>query len=115
MVQRMSENTTQAERPMIDPQSVVTAAPVAVAAPSDVDCVVHNLETGATYRLNDIGARIWELVEAGTTIRDVTTTLQAEFRLPDDVTLEQVANDVVKVMTDLHQYGLVVFTAPDQR
>jgi hypothetical protein len=115
MVQRMTEHTPQAERPTIEPRSFVNAAPVAVAAPSDTDCVVHNLETGATYRLNDVGARIWELVETGTTITEVTATLRAEFQLSEDVTPQQVTDDVVNVIADLHQYGLVVIDASDQR
>lgn len=111
----MSTNETQVEQQPIDRDRGVIAAPVAVAAPTDVDCVVHNLETGATYRLNDVGARVWELLETGNTIADITTAIRAEYRLPDEVTPQQVVDDITKIVTDLHQYGLVVLSAPDQR
>jgi len=107
----MTENTTQAERLPIDPHDVFTVAPVAVAAPDDVDCVIHNIETGATYRLNDVGTRVWELLESSATAADITTTIQAEYQLPGDVTPQAVADDVTKIMTDLRQFGLIALSA----
>lgn len=98
----------------IDRQRVMIVAPVAVAAPNDVDCVVHNLETGITYRLNDVGARVWELLEMGNSIDDITATIRGEYGFPDDVAPAQVADDVSKVVTDLHQFGLVVPSDPDR-
>jgi hypothetical protein len=92
----------------INLHDIITAAPVAVAAPTEVDCVVHNLQTGATYRLNDVGARIWELVEAGSTIADILLKLRAEYDLPDDVSTQHVESDVMSIITELHQYGLIV-------
>ena len=111
----MSEHETKLAQHTMDPNRVITAAPVAVAAPSDIDCVVHNLETGATYRLNDVGARVWELLEAGHTIADMVAALRAEYQMPDNVPAEQVESDVTKIVADLHQYGLVVPAIPDRR
>jgi hypothetical protein len=108
----MSDDPETAQR-SIDRQCVMTVSPVAVAAPTDLDCVVHNLETGATYRLNDVGARVWELLEIGGTVDDIATTIRAEYGLPDEVTAEQVADDISKVVADLHQYGLVVPSTVD--
>jgi hypothetical protein len=107
----VTDNETAIEP--IDPHRVITVAPVAVAAPGTEDCVVHNLETGATYRLNDVGAKVWELLEATSTIADITSAIRTEYRLPDDVTPQQVLDDVTKVIGDLHQYGLVILD--DQR
>ena len=108
----MNGDDAKIEQPAIDARAVVTAAPVAVAAPNDVDCVVHNLETGATYRLNDVGARVWELVEQSSTITEIATAIRTEYRLPDDVTPQEVADDVTRIVADLHQYGLVVLDIP---
>jgi hypothetical protein len=110
----MSENTTQVQQP-IAPGLFITVAPIAVAAPSDADCVVHNLATGATYRLNDVGARVWEHLEAGSTIADIAAAIRAEYRLPEEITPEHVTDDIMKIVTDLHQYGLVTLGTTDQR
>jgi hypothetical protein len=73
----------------------------------------NGIITGTTYRLNDVGAKVWELLETGSTVADITTAIRQEYRLPDDVTPQQVTDDVTKIITDLHQYGLVVFGAAD--
>jgi hypothetical protein len=91
----------------IPPHASITIAPIAVATPTDTDCLVHNLETGTTYRLNDVGARIWELLETGTTIADTTAAIRSEYRVPDDISGDQVAADVTAIVMDLHRYGLV--------
>jgi hypothetical protein len=78
-----------------------------VAAQTDVDVVVHNLQNSTNYRLNDVGMRIWELLESGQSIRSIGDTLIAEYRLPDDVSADAVRNDVLAVITELHRYGLI--------
>lgn len=104
----MNSNETENEaRQPIDLRGVVQPAPVAVAVPGDLDCVLHNLQTGVTYRLNDVGARIWELVETGHTVADIQAQLTNEYHLPDGVSTEQVKRDVATIVTELHTYGLV--------
>jgi Coenzyme PQQ synthesis protein D (PqqD) len=101
--------TENGNHPTIDVNIVVTPAPVAVAVPGESDCVLHNLETAATYRLNDVGARIWELIENSHTVAEIQAQLCADYRMPDDVSAQQVAQDVANVITELHQYGLLTF------
>jgi hypothetical protein len=104
-----------AVHPSIEPQSVITIAPSAVGAPSETDCVVHNLQTGATYRLNDIGARIWEWMESDRhTVGDIVARLQTEYRLPEGVTSQQIEKDVIAIAQDLHQFGLIVLDPPSR-
>jgi hypothetical protein len=102
-----------AAQPVIHLSSVISVAPIAVAAPNDVDCVVHNLQTGATYRLNDVGARIWELLETGLDPAGIVSTLRAEYRLPDGVAADQIENDVLTVIADLYRYGLLTVQDTD--
>jgi Coenzyme PQQ synthesis protein D (PqqD) len=106
----MSESESKATAQPVDPSDYITVSAVAVGAPGDADCVVHNLETNETYRLNDIGARIWELLESGSTIATLAGVLRDEYRLPDDLQPEQVQLDVAAVVADLHQKGLLVVT-----
>lgn len=104
----MSDNTQSVREPLVDIYAPLCVAPVAVAAPNDTDCIVHNLQTGATYRLNDVGMRIWELLETGSTVADITVALRREYRLPDDIAFEQVEADVQAIVADLRHYGLLV-------
>ncbi len=98
------EGTTRAR---LDINSGVTVSAYAVAAPGDTDTVVHNLQTHANYRLNDIGSRIWELLEGGATIRSIVATIEAEYAMPVDVAPGQVQRDVLTIVTALSEYGLL--------
>jgi hypothetical protein len=102
----MSDNGITASDP-IPPHASISIAPTAVATPTDTECLVHNLETGTTYRLNDVGTRIWELLETGSTIADTTAVIRSEYRVPDDISSDQIAADITAIVTDLHRYGLV--------
>ena len=102
----MSEAPTDREA-VLDPDRLISVAPPAVAATNEWDTVVHNLQTGASYRLNDIGTRIWQLIETGATVSTITATIRAEYALPDDLSSEQVLRDVLTVVSNLRSYGLV--------
>jgi hypothetical protein len=92
---------------VFDLDGVIAIPSHTVAAPTDIDVVVHNLQNGANYRLNDVGARIWELLESGNTIRSIGDSLIAEYRLPEDLTADSVRDDVLAVVGELHRYGLI--------
>jgi hypothetical protein len=91
----------------LDLQATVSPAPVAVAVPGESDCIVHNLETGQTYRLNDVGARIWELLEQGHPVAAIRAQLCNEYRLPEGISSKQIEHDVTTILTQLHEYGLL--------
>jgi hypothetical protein len=105
--------TASASAQFIDLRGVISPAPVAVAAPSDAECVVHNLETGATYRLNEVGARIWEMLEMGHTVSDIQAQLCTEYELPKGDLSQQIERDVATVLSELHRYGLVTVESTD--
>lgn len=103
----MSEGRTSDISP-IELDSIITIAAPAVAAVNDSDTVLHNLETGTSYRLNDIGTRVWELIESGaTTIAAIAASIRAEYALPPEIPPEQVQDDILSMLSELHQYGLV--------
>lgn len=107
----MSENQAS-DIPPIDVDSVVTVAAHAVAAVNDAETVLHNLQTSTNYRLDQIGTRIWELVESGSTIAAITATIRAEYALPPDIKPGQVQHDVIAILTELQRYGLVEIASP---
>jgi hypothetical protein len=61
------------------------------------------LETGAYHGVNDVGARIWRLLDGRRTVADLARALQDE--LPDAP--PQVGDDVRAFLTDLEARSLV--------
>lgn len=69
----------------------------------DGEAVLLDLASGTYFGLNEVGARVWELVEAGTTVGALRTTLLAEFDVEEGV----LATDLARLLADLEQRGLV--------
>ena len=69
----------------------------------DGEAVLLDLASGTYFGLNEVGARVWELVEAGTTLGALRNTLLAEFEVEEGV----LAADLARLLADLEQRGLV--------
>lgn len=63
-----------------------------------------DVEAGRYYLLDDIGARIWELLEFPTTMKDLVTTLMAQYEVPE----EQCRKDLEAFIGAMVEKGLVV-------
>jgi hypothetical protein len=73
------------------------------------EAVLLNLETGRYYSLNAVGARIWKLLAAGHSPPSITQQLVAAY----EVSPEQAAGDVDRLLADLRAHQLVeVVAAP---
>jgi hypothetical protein len=46
------------------------------------EAVILDLSSGVYFGLNEVGARIWELLQAGRDLRSVRATLLEEFDVP---------------------------------
>jgi hypothetical protein len=66
------------------------------------EAIVVNLEGGLYFGLDEVGCRIWSLVETRD-LEDASQALAGEF----DVTLEQARRDVVAFVQSLIDRGLV--------
>ena len=67
------------------------------------EAVLLDLASGTYFGLNDVGVRVWELVEAGTTVGALRRTLLEEFEV-DEATLTA---DLTSLLADLEMRGLV--------
>ncbi len=63
-------------------------------------------DLGAIYSLNEVGSRIWQLIEGATPVDRITASIGEEY----DVPAEQAAADVAAFLGDLEAIGLVRFT-----
>ncbi len=57
----------------------------------------------AIYTLNDVGSRIWALVESPTSVEEIVAILCDEYEAPRD----QIASDLVELLRELEANGLI--------
>ncbi len=69
----------------------------------DGQAIALNLETGQYYTLNELGTRIWALLQQEDSIAGIVRAIEAEY----EVTREQARTDLEVFLKDLQQNGLV--------
>ncbi len=65
--------------------------------------VMMNLEIGRYFTLNEVGSRIWELIDKNNEVEGIINGLLEEY----DVSREMCREQVFKYIEDLIQYGIV--------
>ncbi len=65
--------------------------------------VILGLKDGVYYELNEVGARIWRLIQQPRSVQSVIDTLLAEY----DVPARQCAADVLALAEDMVNQGLI--------
>ncbi len=83
--------------------SVVVASPDALAAQLPDEVVILNPADGVYYGLDGVGARIWELLAAPITVRDLHRTLLAEYEVDSD----RLEHDLANLLSSLREQSLV--------
>ena len=75
-----------------------------VASDIDGETVMMSIENGKYYGLDDIGSRIWELIEKPVKVSDLIDTLLERF----DVDRGTCEKDVLKFLNELDEDKIVV-------
>ena len=82
----------------------ITASDDVVARVVAGETVLLNLATGTYFGLNEVGGRIWQLLDSGgCTLAEAAVKLEAEF----EVSLEAAQADVLSLAGDLTEHGLI--------
>lgn len=68
------------------------------------EAVILDVESGTYFGLNEVGARIWQLIEEGAVLKTVCETLLDEF----EVSRDQLERDVVALAGELQSRKLIV-------
>jgi hypothetical protein len=66
--------------------------------------VLLDIEQGVCFSVNPVGTRIWQLLKHGSSLDEITDTLQEEFRLPR-AQLRLDISDFLKRLEDLRLVG----------
>ena len=94
------------EKAMFHADSVVQASPSQASCDLEGEAAILNVETGTYYGLDNVGARIWQLLQKPSRVADIRDTIVAEY----DVERERCENDLLKLLDDLAEAGLVQTT-----
>ena len=87
----------------LDENCVVAADPKQVSCEVDNEVVILHLTNGIYYGLNQVGARIWSLVQQPITIRQILEVLLAEYEVEPEVC----QRDLLGVLGELANHGLI--------
>ena len=81
----------------------LTASTDVLARDIQGETVLLDLKSDSYFGLKGVGARIWQLLAAGTSMTDMTTVLAAEF----DVSAETLTVELERFVGELVNAGLV--------
>jgi len=73
------------------------------------EVVILGLRDSVYYGLDDVGARIWDLLQTRRTLSEILDVLVTEYEVPR----ERAAADLSALVADLQGRGLVAISLPD--
>ncbi|RYX82712.1 lasso peptide biosynthesis PqqD family chaperone [bacterium] len=88
---------------MILPTTQVKASNDQVSCDLAGEAAILDLQNGIYYGLDPVGARIWELIQNPCDPKEIVSQLLDEY----DVEAEQCQNDVLTLLNELEQRGLI--------
>jgi hypothetical protein len=95
----MSETTSES----IGAQTKVKAAEGQMSCDLAGEAAILNMATGIYYGLDEVGARIWELIQDPKSVTQVRDALLEEYEVEPSV----LESDVVKLLADMKSHGLI--------
>ena len=84
--------------------SVVVAAKKQISTDLGGEAVILELESGAYYGLNDVGTRIWDLIQQPKTVNDIRDAILEEYEVEPD----RCERELLGILEDLACAGLLV-------
>ena len=85
---------------------VVVAAKDQISRDLDGEAVILNMKSGVYCGLNEVGARIWQLIQEPTNLKDVLDTLIEEY----NVEPERCEQEVLALLQEMSDNGLIEVT-----
>jgi Coenzyme PQQ synthesis protein D (PqqD) len=85
------------------PTAIITSTQNQLSSELAEEAVILNLDSGIYYGLNEVGARIWELVQQPRSFGELHSILLEEY----DVPTEACKQDLTKILLDLKNASLV--------
>jgi hypothetical protein len=89
--------------PPFSPHTLVRTTQQQVSCDLAGEAVILHLQDGVYYGLNSVGARIWSLIQAEKTVREILDILLDEYEVEPD----RSEKDVLTLLHDLASRGLI--------
>ncbi len=83
--------------------TIVTPHPDVQSSLLDDEAVLLNLHTGFYHSLNPLGTTIWTMCDGSRSLQEVLTSICSRYEVPE----ETAKHDLLQLMTQLNQEGLV--------
>ncbi len=93
---------------MIVPSSQITLSPDVLFQELDNEAVMLHMGSEIYFGLDDVGLRIWQLLEQFGNVGTVVAQMMAEYDVPE----EQLRQDINDLLTQLAEAGLVSVETP---
>lgn len=82
---------------------MVVASPDQVSSDLAGESILMSLRTGMYYGLDEVGARVWELVREPRLVSDIRDVIAGEY----DVERERCEGDILALLRELAAQGLI--------
>jgi Coenzyme PQQ synthesis protein D (PqqD) len=91
----------------MDLNQVITLSPDVISQEVSGETVLLDLNSENYFGLDEVGTRIWQLIESSGKLQDIYDTLLAEYEVEADQLLE----DMEQLLGDIEKAGLVSLQA----
>ncbi|MCP6759810.1 MAG: PqqD family peptide modification chaperone [Fischerella sp. CENA71] len=81
----------------ISENSIILASSEQISSDLGGEIVILNLKSGMYHGMNEVGSRIWNLIQTPTTVKDIKAAILAEY----EVEAEQCDRDLLALLEDL--------------
>ena len=78
--------------------------PEAIFTQLEGQVVILQYESGTYYTLNEIGTRVWQLLEQDKTLREIVDLLRQEYAVSE----AQLTEDLTRLLHELQKEGLLL-------
>ena len=86
--------------------SIVVATEDQISSDLGGESVILNMKTGVYHGLNEVGARVWDLIEKPKAVKDIKQVLLQEYEVEADIC----TNDLFSLLNSLKTAGLIKVT-----
>jgi hypothetical protein len=87
----------------IAPETTVVVSPNQVSTSLGHEAVILGADAGQYFGLNEVGARIWELVQQPVQVSEICARICAEYEVQPD----ECERDVIELLADMRERGLL--------
>jgi hypothetical protein len=88
--------------------TIVVAADHSISSHLDSEAVILDLDQGIYFGLNEVGARVWELIQEPRSLAEIRDVLREEY----EVEAEECERDLQRIVAELAARGLAEVRGP---